>query len=170
MVSLRLRPFIVAAATAVCSVAPQAGAQQRPATVELRGPTGLHRTVAASTFDSLGRQEVHAQAHNAVGVYGGVPLFDLLRLVGAPGGDSLRGPTLASYVLIEAADGYRVTFSLAELSPTFTDRVVLLTDRKDGAPLPAGEGPFRLVVPDDKRPARWARQVTRITLVLLPAG
>ena len=65
---------------------------------------------------------------------------------------------------IEATDGYRVLFSLAELDPGFTDRVVILADRVSGQPLPASEGPYRLIVPGEKRPARWAGQVTRITL------
>ena len=45
-----------------------------------------------------------------------------------------------------------------------TDKVVLLADRKDGKPLLGGEGPYRLVVPDDKRPLRWVKQVARISV------
>jgi hypothetical protein len=37
-------------------------------------------------------------------------------------------------------------------------------DRKDGKPIASGEGPYRLIVPDDKRPARWVKQVRRITV------
>jgi hypothetical protein len=32
-----------------------------------------------------------------------------------PQGEALRGPAMTTYVLAEAADGYRVVFSLAEL-------------------------------------------------------
>ena len=71
-------------------------------------------------------------------------------------------------MLAEASDGYRVLFSIAELDARFTDRVVILADRKDGQPLPAAEGPYRLIVPGEKRPARWARQVTRISLGRAP--
>jgi hypothetical protein len=45
-----------------------------------------------------------------------------------------------------------------------TDRVVLLADTKDGQPLPTREGPFRIIVPDEKRPARWVRQVRAVTV------
>jgi hypothetical protein len=31
------------------------------------------------------------------------------------------------------------------------DEVVLLAHRKDGKPLTAAEGPYRVIVPDDKR-------------------
>ena len=115
------------------------------------------------------RHEVKAAAHAVSGTFSGVSLADVLPLIGAPVGDSLRGPALASYVLVEAADGYRVTFTLAEFNAGFTDRRILLVDRKDGAALAAKDGPFQLIVPDEKRPARWVRQVQRISVVFLPA-
>jgi hypothetical protein len=74
-------------------------------------------------------------------------------------GEKLRGSNMALYLLIEAADGYRVVFALPELAPGFTERVVLLADQRDGQPLSTTEGPLRLVVPDEKRHARWVRQV-----------
>lgn len=40
-----------------------------------------------------------------------------------------------------------------------------LADAKDGRPLAADEGPYRLIVPGEKRPARWARQIARISVV-----
>ena len=39
---------------------------------------------------------------------------------------------------------------------------------RDGKPLDAKQGPLRLIVPDESRPARWIRQVVRI--VAGPAG
>lgn len=102
------------------------------------------------------------------GRFSGVALGELLRLVDVPRGDSLRGPALATYVLIEAADGYRALFALAELDAGFTDRLFLLADRKDGAALTPKDGPFQLIVPDEKRPARWVRQVRRVRVVQVP--
>ena len=69
---------------------------------------------------------------------------------------------MTRYVVVDAADGYRVVFSLSELDTAYTDRVVLIADTRDGVALPAREGPFRLVVPGEKRAARWVRQVTAI--------
>jgi hypothetical protein len=97
-----------------------------------------------------------------------VALVDLLRLAGAPLGQELRGQHLAIYLLIEAANGYRVVFALPELDPTFTDREVLLADRRDGQPLAAAEGPLRLVVPGEKHHARWVRQVLSDTIRRAP--
>ena len=66
--------------------------------------------------------------------------------------------------MIEATDGYRAVFALAELDSDLTDRVILLADTKDGQPLPASEGSFRIIVPGEKRPARWVRQVRAVTV------
>ena len=96
--------------------------------------------------------------------YTGVPIAQLLESVGVPLGKSVRGERLAEFVMVRAADGYRVLFSLAETDPMFRERTLLLCYRKNGGPLPAKEGPLRVVVADEKRHARWARQVTAIEL------
>jgi hypothetical protein len=45
---------------------------------------------------------------------------------------------------------------------------VVLAFLKDGKPLDAKEGPYRIVVPDEKRLARWVRQVTTLKIVAAP--
>ncbi|HEX7926525.1 MAG TPA: molybdopterin-dependent oxidoreductase [bacterium] len=92
--------------------------------------------------------------------YEGVWLLDVLKRVGAPVGDKLRGKTMPTVVIAEAGDGYRVAFALAELDPGTGDTQVLLADRMNGAALDKDSGPLRLVVPKDKRPARWIRQLS----------
>jgi hypothetical protein len=96
--------------------------------------------------------------------YTGVPVAKLLEWVGVSLGKSVRGERLAEFVLVRAMDGYRVLFSLAEIDPMFRERTLLLCYRKNGRPLPANEGPLRVVVADEKRHARWVRQVTAIEL------
>jgi len=139
-----------------------------PASLTLVGLDGRSRSVSPADLARLARRDTTVTAHEVSGRYSGVALTDLLALVNAPLADSLRGRSLATYVLVEASDGYRVLFSIAELDAKFTERVVILADRKDGQPLPAAEGPYRLIVPGEKRPARWARQVTRISLGRAP--
>ena len=56
---------------------------------------------------------------------------------------------------------------LAETDPGTRAGKVLLVDRADGAPLAAGDGPFRIVVSDDLRPARSARMVEKIEVIRL---
>jgi DMSO/TMAO reductase YedYZ molybdopterin-dependent catalytic subunit len=97
-------------------------------------------------------------------VYEGVPVAALLQKAGVPQGEQLHAAGLVSYVLVDAADDYHVLFSLAELDASFQDSEVLLADTMDGAPLAAGEGPFKLVAPHEKRPGRWVRMVGAITV------
>jgi hypothetical protein len=97
-------------------------------------------------------------------VFEGVLVADVLKKAGVRQGKELRGEFLSLYLQVDAADGYRVIFSLPELDEAFTDRIVLLADRKDGKPLSEREGPFRIIVPDEKRAARWVRQVVALTI------
>jgi Oxidoreductase molybdopterin binding domain len=89
----------------------------------------------------------------------------VLEKAGAGFGESLRGNRLAFCLLVEAADGYRVVIALPEIDPAFTDKQVVLAFSKDGKPLDDKEGPYRLVIPDEKRMARWVRQVTALKIV-----
>jgi hypothetical protein len=72
---------------------------------------------------------------------------------------------MALCLLVQAADEYRVVFALPELDPAFTDKQIVLAFLKDGKALDGREGPYRLVIPDEKRMARWARQVTTLKIV-----
>jgi DMSO/TMAO reductase YedYZ molybdopterin-dependent catalytic subunit len=118
---------------------------------------------------TLPRREVRARDRDGTeATFAGVALIELLRLAGVPVGEKLRGSNMALYLLAEAADGYRVVFALPELDPAFTERVVLLADHRDGQPLAAAEGPLRLVIPDEKRQARWVRQVGSCTIRRAP--
>lgn len=99
----------------------------------------------------MARRSIKVKDHDGrESVYDGVVVADILKKAGVKQGKDLRGEFLAAYLLVEAADGYRVVFSLPELDEAYTDRIVLLADRKDGEPLNDHEGPFRIVVPDEK--------------------
>ncbi|MFN3380985.1 MAG: molybdopterin-dependent oxidoreductase [Runella zeae] len=96
--------------------------------------------------------------------YGGVRLVDLFQKAGVTLGGELRGENLTKYVIARAADGYEVLFSLAEIDEEFSGRTILLVHTVDGQALPQGIGPFRLVVPDERRPARWIREIKTIEI------
>lgn len=93
-------------------------------------------------------------------LFSGVAVADLLAEAGATLGKQLHGKTIAQYVLVACADGYQVVFALVDFDSTFTNKQVLLANSMDGAVLPPGKDPFQLIVPDEKRPARSAYQVT----------
>jgi DMSO/TMAO reductase YedYZ molybdopterin-dependent catalytic subunit len=95
----------------------------------------------------------------------GVMLWTILDSAGVTLGKDLRGENLAKYVLVKARDGYEVVFSLAEIDPEFSEKIILLAHEVDGKPLAADEGPFRLVVPLDKKHARWIRQLNSMQIL-----
>jgi DMSO/TMAO reductase YedYZ molybdopterin-dependent catalytic subunit len=133
------------------------------ARLEVRGDSIAPRVFTAADLAELPRVQVRATAHGTTASFSGVTVASVLRLAGVPI-DSVRGGRAATYVVASAADGYRVVFSLAELAPDLTRRVVLLADERDGKALAGDEGPLRLVLPDDARPTRWVRQLTSLTV------
>ncbi|MGH9901072.1 MAG: molybdopterin-dependent oxidoreductase [Pyrinomonadaceae bacterium] len=121
--------------------------------------------VGAADWKKLPRRAVRAKDHDGKeAAFEGVPLIEILQAAGAKVGEDLRGKNLAAYLLVEAADGYRVVFALPELDPAFNDRPILLADLRDGKPLSAAEGPLRVIVPGEKRHARWVRQVIALSV------
>ncbi len=128
------------------------------------GGNGKTVTLTAADLAKLPQQTIDASEHGNHAKFAGVLLSDVLAKVEAPAGEKLRGKSLAQYLLVEAADGYRAVFALAEFDAGFTDRKVYLVTERDGKPLNEKEGPFRIVYPDEKRPARWVRQVTALRI------
>jgi DMSO/TMAO reductase YedYZ molybdopterin-dependent catalytic subunit len=121
--------------------------------------------LTAGDLAKLPRRSVRAKAHDGKeALFDGVELGDILKLSGVKFGEQLRGKDLALFLVVEAADSYRAVFALPELDHAFTDRIIILADRRDGKPLAEKEGPTRIVVPDEKREARWVRQVVSLTI------
>jgi DMSO/TMAO reductase YedYZ molybdopterin-dependent catalytic subunit len=137
--------------------------------LDLRGDLPNPRRIDASELHKLPRVEARVSDAHDPGkeiIYSGTPLVEVLKAGGLLLDSDMAGirETVTMTVLVEATDGYRAVFSLAELDPALIDRVVLLADTKDGQPLPPREGPFRIIVPGEKRPARWVRQVRVVTV------
>ena len=86
-----------------------------------------------------------------------MPAREILQRASAPLGKALRGSNMTMCVVAGGSDGYQAVFALAEFDPGFTDQLILVADHRDGQPLNFREGPLRLIVPSDKRPARWVR-------------
>ena len=92
---------------------------------------------------------------------------EILKKAGVAFGKEMRGKALAGYLLVEARDGYQVVFSLGELDPGVGGASVIVADKRDGKELSAQQGPIRLVVSSDKRPARSVRMVEKLHVVAL---
>lgn len=119
--------------------------------------------LTAADLAKLPRKRVEGTEHGGTkAVFEGPALVDVLKEAGVKFGEDLRGPNLALYLVVEAADGYRAVFALPELDPAFNDRQVILADRREGAALDAKHGPLQVVIPGEKRQARWVRQVVAL--------
>lgn len=124
------------------------------------------KTLQIADLDSLPQKslKVHDQSGQEI-TYSGVALVDVMQKAGMNFKENLHGKYLTAYLLVEAADKYRVLFSLPEFDPNYTDKLILVATKKEGKLLSPEEGPFRFIVPDDKRPARWIRQVRMLSLL-----
>jgi hypothetical protein len=122
----------------------------------------------AAALAPLPRASATLVAHGQTSRCEGVWLADLAAAAGLPSGAALSGPALTIAIRAEAADGYRVLFTLAEVDRKLGNRPVLIADRCDGKPLAAGDGPLRLVVPGEERAARSVRQLQALSVHQLP--
>lgn len=127
-----------------------------------------HGTTVAVALDQLPRHTVITQDRGLRTIFEGVALRDVLARAGVEFGQALRGAAMAQVVIASAPDGYRVAYAIAELDEAFTEQIVLVADRRDGRPLLPDTGPWQIVVPNDRRPARWVRQVNKIEVRRLP--
>lgn len=133
------------------------GEVERPLVLNMKQLKGMNPITATVT------------EHNGViSDYQGVPLVSLLESAGLTFGKTLRGKQLATYLLVQASDGYAVVFALPELDSVFNDRTIFLAYSKNGEELPGKEAPLRVIVPGEKREARWIRQV--VSLQVLSVG
>jgi hypothetical protein len=128
----------------------------------IQNETGKQTVLSRADIEALPRVRVTT---GASGTFEGVPLKALLERAGSWFGEALKGKQMALCLLVEAADDYRVVIALPEIDPAFTDKQIVLAFLKDGKPLDAKEGPYRIVIPDEKRMARWVRQVTTLKIV-----
>ncbi len=110
--------------------------------------TNTGATLGGKTFTSLNPQ---------IGLF-----YKLLKSAGVPFGEQMRGPAMSLYVVVIAADGYQAVYALPELDPLANEGPVILAEQKNGQPLDAASGPLRIILPKEKRHARWVRKVIKI--------
>lgn len=147
--------------------APSPVAAQAPDDLQVE-VNGVTHVLTAGALKNLPQDTVRGRMHDGPEqVFVGPRLSDVLRQAGGSL-DSLRGARLAQYVVVEARDNYRVVFSIAELARDFTSRRVILAHSVDGSALPPEQGPWRLVVEGELRPARWVRQVSALRVRAAP--
>jgi len=138
-------------------------------TLQVIGLDGIQHEFSADELAAMPHLSVKVADHSGgESLFDGIPAREMLRLAGAPLGKELAGKNLSLYVVAEAADGYAAVYALAEFDSAFTDSSILIADRRNGKALSADEGPLRVVVPWEKRQARWVRQLIALRLARAP--
>lgn len=138
-------------------------AQTKEASVKISGEVTTPTELKLADMAQLPQTEVNRPDRDGKNhKYTGVLLSAILQKAGATLGKDLKGENLTKYITVEASDGYQVLFALAELDKDFTDRQVILATKIDGQPLAIADGPFRVIVEGEKKPARCIKQVTAI--------
>src|SRR5262245_17272064 len=92
----------------------------KPGTVHVTGEVARPFDLDEASWSQFAQAIVSEQGQGPhAATYSGIPLSALLARAGAPQGSELRGKAIAQVVLIEASDGYRASFALAELDTAF---------------------------------------------------
>lgn len=145
----------------------KAQTKAKPATAKITGEVKTQVNLSPLSIDKMKKTQITAKDHHEKEhVYSGVELYVFLKQAGVTLWPELKGRNLSKYLLVKASDGYQVVFSLAEADPEFSDKKILLANRKDGALLGPDEGPFHLIIEGEKRKPRFIRQVIRIEVKL----
>lgn len=142
------------------------GAVRAQSSLQLVSESGTVTDLPMDSLRAMPQVELRGRIHDGPElVFRGPALDAVLALAGAPRGRDLRGPALRLVVLAEARDGYSVVYSLAELSPDLGARRGIVALEQDGQPLSEKDGPLRIVLEGEQRPARWIRQLERLRIV-----
>ena len=130
----------------------------------IAGDVSKPLTLTTADLQSMPRMTVLVEQQGGQARYEGVLAGEILKRAGARLGRDLSGK---AYVRASAKDGYAVVFSLAELDQEFTPNDIIIADTLDGKPLPATQGPLRLIAPRDKHGSRFVRMLQRLEVVQL---
>jgi hypothetical protein len=139
-----------------------AGAAQAQSIV-VKGPQGRVETVSAADIKAMHRASITVP-YGDKATFTGAVIGDLLAEVGAPSDVRLHGPPVNQIVIVTGQDGFTTVLSLAETEKSFRTEPIILADQKNGKPLDAKQGPYRLVIGGELKPARSVYAVIEIEL------
>jgi hypothetical protein len=130
---------------------------------------GKQNTLTVPELQALPQKTitVHNEHTKADETYTGVALSDLLAKYGAPFNKETEKKIFHSYLRMEGTDHYYVIYSGSEIESAIHNADVILATTFNGKPL-TDDGQIKLVANAEKRPARWVRNLSAITLVTVP--
>jgi hypothetical protein len=107
---------------------------------------------------------VHNEHTKTDETYTGVSLGDLLGKYGLPVDKSTHQKMLHSYITAEGTDKYWVLYSMTETESSEHNAEVVIATNMSGKPL-GDDGQLKFVSTADKKPERWVRNLSVITVV-----
>ena len=136
----------------------------------LTGLGGKKKTLTPAEFKQL--PHITVSVHNAHSgkdeTYSGVPVKQLLTMVESAKEEGPKTSTNMQVVIAGATDNFHVAMTLCDTNPDCRNGQTLVADMEDGAPI-ANDGAFKLILTEDKKPARWARNLQSLTVKGLDA-
>ena len=132
----------------------------------IRGLDGKSITITPEDLAAMPHKSVsvYNEHTKATEKYSGVAVADLLAKVGTPLGEKVRGKLFMIAVIAEGTDKYSVLYSLAEVDPSIHTGDILVADSMDGQKL-GKDGMFKMISTEEKRPARWVRNLDAISVI-----
>jgi hypothetical protein len=126
---------------------------------------GKATTLSVADLQAMSQKTVtvHNEHLKVDETYTGVPLSDLLTKYGFPVDKTTHRKMLRSYIVAEGTDKYWVLYSTTEIEPSEHNADVIVATTLAGKPL-GEDGQLKLVSTADKKPQRWVRNLTAITL------
>ena len=88
------------------------------------------------------RVKLSARDKDGEATFEGVRLWDIVQRAKPRFGEKPDRAIASSMIVVKGVDGYQVVLSLAEMAPDFTEKTVLLADRRDGKALAESQGRF----------------------------
>jgi hypothetical protein len=170
---MRLLRLLLLTATTMASVNARGQAMaghehaKTPVSVELKLTVdGATTTMSVADLAALPQKtvSVHNEHTKTDESYTGVALSDLLAKQGFAVSQANHRKMLRSYVKAEGTDKYWVLYSVTEIEGSEHAAEVLVATSMNGKPL-GDDGQLKLIDSADKKPQRWVRNLTAITLV-----
>jgi hypothetical protein len=161
---------VLGSGTAVCSGQAMEHHDEKPAvpskTLTITA-NGKSTTLTLADIQAMPQHtlKVHNGHNNQDEVYTGVAMSDLLAKYGISLTDAHK--VYHSYVKAQGTDKYWVLYSASELEPDLATWESMVAITMDGKPL-AEDGAFKIIAGGERRPARWVRNLSSLTIVTLP--
>ena len=131
----------------------------------ITGLSGTTKTLSPAEFKALPHTmvKVHNTHSDRDEEYSGVPVRELLAMVAPAQGTGPKVSSNMQLVIVGATDDFHVAITLCDTNPDCRNGQVIVADSEDGEPLKT-DGAFKLILTEDKKPARWARNLQSLTV------